>query len=199
MQVIASDKLTFEEMHAQAMRNIQALNERPELLSIGRTILQTLFSTLPPPMKMLRARSLAADLSDLTTPYSACKSGCSHCCHIAVTITDLEAADIARYSGRKADNMKPKARSVEAQRAKYHRVPCPFLVEGRCSIYAVRPVACRLAFNMADIPQACDTAESAQVPYLNMGQIHDAFAYAFRKSRWGDIRDFFKPGMSNEQ
>ncbi len=40
-----------------------------------------------------------------------------------------------------------------------HRMPCPLLVEGRCSVYEDRPVACRGHFAAGESPDACNDAD----------------------------------------
>lgn len=70
----------------------------------------------------------------------ACHTGCSDCCHVRLTITAVEAAairdEIATWS---ADRRAALARSIEVAPAEH----CAALVEGRCAIYAARPVVCR--------------------------------------------------------
>src|SRR5690606_36919700 len=85
----------------------------------------------------------------------ACKAGCDHCCYQPVGVTAPEALAIF-------DHLK-QTRSVEALAqltahvAKRHEQtrdlsaaerfspeqPCPFLESGHCSVYEVRPLACR--------------------------------------------------------
>jgi hypothetical protein len=85
----------------------------------------------------------------------ACRLACSHCCyqavgvsapevfaiydHLRVTSSPSELEAIARRI-RDADD---KTRGMtSAQRFSPH-LPCPFLENDRCSIYEVRPLACR--------------------------------------------------------
>jgi hypothetical protein len=88
-------------------------------------------------------------------PGFACAAGCAWCCHQQVAVAPAEAVAIARHVLR---NFPPpalaalKARLAEldrrtrglgvAQRARL-KVPCAFVADGRCSIYAVRPLRCR--------------------------------------------------------
>src|SRR5262245_40191399 len=68
----------------------------------------------------------------------ACRAGCGACCHQRVAVLPAEADAIARHvlahdPGRRARLMA----------ARGERDPCPFLDDGACAIYAVRPLRCR--------------------------------------------------------
>ena len=85
----------------------------------------------------------------------ACKAGCDHCCYQSVGVTPpealaiqdhlrktLPAADLAAVAAHIADrNERTRGLSSNDRFSPEH--PCPFLREGRCSIYEVRPLACR--------------------------------------------------------
>ncbi len=97
----------------------------------------------------------------------ACKAGCDHCCYQPVGVTAPEALAIF-------DHLK-QTRSVEALAqltahvAKRHEQtrdlsaaerfspeqPCPFLESGHCSVYEVRPLACR-GMNSLDADDCAD-------------------------------------------
>jgi Fe-S-cluster containining protein len=85
----------------------------------------------------------------------ACKSGCAWCCYQGVALIPVEAVAIARHIEA---SFTPEARAAlderlartqeQAQGLSMHArarlmLACPFLVDGRCSIYAVRPFRCR--------------------------------------------------------
>src|SRR6185369_9752216 len=85
----------------------------------------------------------------------ACRAGCDHCCHQPVGLTPPEALAIAAHLRQR---LAPEALALVAARLA-QRVsdtrglssaarfspdhPCPFLDRARCSIYEVRPLACR--------------------------------------------------------
>jgi Fe-S-cluster containining protein len=127
-------------------------------------------------------------------PHTACRKGCSHCCHIAALISDVEAQRIGEAIRRKPVKTGAFPPDVEGLRDKYFGVPCTFLKGGRCSIYEVRPLACRLHFNMADDPLFCSTAIAPQnslVPALNLHGVDRALFFVTMGSPHADIRDFF--------
>lgn len=91
-----------------------------------------------------------------TASKFACRSGCSFCCYAKVSVTPVEVLRIANYLKEtlSADEYKAVyARLVELDnvsrgldvdaRWKLRR-PCALLTEdGMCSVYSVRPLACR--------------------------------------------------------
>jgi len=69
-----------------------------------------------------------------------CSTGCSDCCHVRLTVTGVEAREIREELARwTADQRRElaKAAAVPSDR-------CAALdANGRCRIYAVRPIVCR--------------------------------------------------------
>lgn len=140
---------------------------------------------------------LAERVSQAVKPHSACRRDCNHCCHIAVAVSEFEARQIGKAIGREvivpADLDGTGAGVVD----KYKGVPCPFLADGACSIYAHRPVACRVHFNLADDESMCSLevpSQESAVPNLNLGAFWLSNAWAFGVHKQGDIRDFFGAG-----
>lgn len=107
----------------------------------------------------------------------ACKAGCSYCCHaevkalapeifaIAKAIQQLPTVEIDSIKQRLADhaNQQPKASTWN------QRPACPFLVEGLCSIYAIRPAVCRRAHSLDKDACASSQPEIPQVLGLSLG------------------------------
>ncbi len=87
----------------------------------------------------------------------ACARGCSHCCttHQTIPVYPLELVGLSWYVTEK---MRGSERNVlkEQLRDYQENGPCPFLIEGACSVHPMRPVACR-QFNVFDRP--CDEGE----------------------------------------
>lgn len=73
----------------------------------------------------------------------SCKKGCSNCCktHKDIPVYPLELIGIYWYS---IEKMTAHVRQkLKKQLALHEKPDCPFLVDESCSIYPVRPVACR--------------------------------------------------------
>jgi Fe-S-cluster containining protein len=101
------------------------------------------------------------DAVPATEPFS-CAAGCAACCHRQIVCTIPEAIGIAAWLG---DGEKTRvqaaarqlhdetARMDESQRIRTG-LPCPLLVDGQCSVYETRPLACRALYSFDR--QACD-------------------------------------------
>ena len=80
-----------------------------------------------------------------------CRRGCTYCCHVNVIATPLEAARLAvrLRAGRRLDLERAvlaageRLAGLDARARLAHKAPCPLLVEDACSLYEVRPLACR--------------------------------------------------------
>jgi Fe-S-cluster containining protein len=136
-------------------------------------------------------------IADKLAPHSACKRGCSYCCNQSVAISAWEAARIGRASGRTPANVVGFSASTDfsAIPREHSGTPCPFLKGGECSVYDVRPLACRIHFNMGDDPEQCDIINSpgAKVPYFHSKPLLFATAAMFINAdvKYADVRAFF--------
>lgn len=76
--------------------------------------------------------------------FSVCQSGCAYCCKIPVDVSQVEAELISKHV-KKSNNSFSNLRKVHN---KYSY--CPFLDQENaiCSIYTVRPLACRCFYTM---------------------------------------------------
>jgi uncharacterized protein len=87
----------------------------------------------------------------------ACAKGCSSCCktHKDIPAYPLELIGISWYVTEK---MKGVGRELLRQQLESYKKddPCPFLMEGACSVHPVRPMACR-QFNVFGKP--CEEGE----------------------------------------
>jgi Fe-S-cluster containining protein len=74
----------------------------------------------------------------------ACIKGCSNCCitHRDIPVYPLELVGITWYVAEKVAGSE---RDMLKQQLENHgeEKPCPFLLKGACSIYPMRPIACR--------------------------------------------------------
>jgi Fe-S-cluster containining protein len=85
----------------------------------------------------------------------ACRAGCTWCCHFSVDVRAVEAFSILDFVERSL-SAEDKERifseirvnsaamqGLDALERMRHNVKCPFLNQGRCSIYEARPQTCR--------------------------------------------------------
>jgi Fe-S-cluster containining protein len=85
----------------------------------------------------------------------ACKAGCSWCCHFSVDVRPVEVFSILEFVEQHlAPSEQSRVRNEIAANAAVleklsdlervqRNLKCPFLNEGRCTIYAARPQTCR--------------------------------------------------------
>lgn len=89
-----------------------------------------------------------------------CKRGCSYCCHQPATTFAFEAIRIAevlratraeRELKTLVDKMETRVRGFEggSVRKNVNKTPCPLLENDQCSVYANRPLTCRLAHSFS--------------------------------------------------
>lgn len=150
-------------------------------------------------------------------PVSACRKGCSHCCNIGVMVYEQEAQIIGRAIGVKpktphpdvvfdvsyASNEADTHSKIDILTNEFLGTPCTFLKEGSCSIYADRPMNCRLQINIDVDETLCELVPggSIPVPYLNVENSRSVYAMAMARksdggSRMSDLRHFFPKGLS---
>lgn len=77
----------------------------------------------------------------------ACGPGCCHCCTQPIPLTPLEILALRLFvelelAPSKRDDLKAAFALFRGDRAALEST-CPFLLEGRCGVYPVRPIACR--------------------------------------------------------
>lgn len=148
---------------------------------------------------LVRMRRLADRIATAIAPHSVCRKGCAHCCNIAVAMSDLEARVIGAEIGVVPRKTAGVASATKADRTQFtlshFGEPCPFQVDGACSIYASRPLSCRLHFNIGDSPFFCSTdiaPEDSIVPNLDLTMFWIGLAAVTEGAVHGDIRDFFR-------
>lgn len=110
-------------------------------------------------------------------PRVRCGKGCDFCCSRIVVASRIEALGLIDYmlgyASRSVDDLRalvsPHAAALKQflnERAEaddrdatwFSRgTPCPFLVDGACSVYEARPLSCR-AYHSTDEPEKCREA-----------------------------------------
>lgn len=151
-------------------------------------------------VKRTKLSELADDINAALAQHTPCHEGCSSCCKLVTMVYEHEAERLANASGRKMRRLTFSSREVALQKAQHHNgKECPFLIENQCSVYADRPVICRLHNSLHKDASLCDvTAPLAQrvarpsfdpdyveVPYHQLNMAHRP------TEPWGAIHDFF--------
>lgn len=121
--------------------------------------------------------------------FSPCKRGCSHCCHIEVSISELEAEYIRKHEGIKT------ARRPATGGYTYGS-PCPFLKKGSCSIYRSRPFVCRRHVTVDESSKWCriDFCNSIKLTFPRFSEVETVYGILVQESdyiRRFDIRELF--------
>lgn len=147
--------------------------------------------------------TIAERLSQLITPYTPCRKGCNHCCYMATAVSKFEADMIGRYLGRDpADAGQPGEdyeKDVGTMRDKWTGQRCTLLGEdGKCTVYPVRPIACRVHHNFAKDEENCRMvgvgARRMSTPAINLDGFQLTAAYVLGIQggyAYADIRDWF--------
>lgn len=148
--------------------------------------------------KANRMCQIADELAAMVAPIAPCKKNCAHCCYQAVEISKWEAERIAKFSKRKMADFAGYEMGKMQHRAaidKYNGVACPFLKDDNCSIYAVRPLMCRIHFSIGPNAELCNTIAhcGASIPQFNFTQLHlyQGMIFVINNNPFGDIRHWF--------
>jgi Fe-S-cluster containining protein len=151
--------------------------------------------------KLSKVYRLIDELGGAAASFVACKAGCAACCHMNVTVSALEAKQITAATGRRASQIDV-TRSHDL--AEFDGVPCPFLLDSKCSIYEVRPFACRRHVSFDTNAYWCEPGRSRehQMPMVGFDGLEAAFFDVTRRREGGvfaDIRDFFSAPIEKRE
>ena len=163
---------TKEEIHSQALANLHTISTRMEGLSPWHSAMQVAVSHKTQIAKFQNLKQIATKISEIGAPLTACKNGCSYCCYQAVSVSELEARDISKLTGRRY--VKPQVTDIKEDRQRFAGVPCVFLEKGQCSIYEARPLICRTHLNLSNNKDICKIGDplSHDVPYLDTSPLN---------------------------
>jgi Fe-S-cluster containining protein len=142
-------RFDFPAMFAHTRALLRSLGKRPDAARL---------------MQATRAYHAGFERSLLSFPppeTTACRAGCSMCCHnwISVTLPEvLLIADWLRANQKTVSHERIVAAAETGMNRNRDerlalRLACPLLAEGLCSVYGVRPLACRAFFSLS--LQAC--------------------------------------------
>lgn len=186
--------MKLEEARLGAKKNFdQLVSEIPKRLSDREDgfLAQIEKAKISPKKKLESLYSFMNDLYQFASRFTPCKKGCNSCCHYSVTVSEIEIAYIEKHGGKRRN------KSLGPKRD-YHGSPCPFLVNGGCSIYEFRPFVCRRHVTLIPTSHWCDPVRSNDetFPLLEFSNINKAYDLIRRESssyEMYDIRQVFQP------
>lgn len=148
-----------------------------------------------PNSKLTKIYALVDELGAAAKDFVACQHGCSACCHMNVTISVIEAKQIETATGRVRAAL---SSSPTHTLGEFSGRPCPFLEDYSCSIYQVRPFACRkhVSFDTTSFWCQPERSHVKEMPMIGFSGVEEAYSDVSGRHRHGlfaDIRDFF-PG-----
>jgi Fe-S-cluster containining protein len=142
-------------------------------------------SKLTPLKKLAAIYEFLDDLAKYIAP-TPCRKGCSSCCHYAVSISEVEVQFIEQVAKKKRLKVGREPRDFNGQ-------PCPFLVNGACSIYSARPYSCRRHHSLAPTAEWCAPEKSFAGDFARAqsSEAQLAFDLVREMRSLGDIRQVF--------
>lgn len=129
-------------------------------------------------------------------PAIACRKGCGFCCHVTITATAPEIFLIANflrdqyrddleallYRVQAADH---KTRGLSAPERPLRKIPCVMLKDNACSIYAVRPGACRgLVSPSATV---CERGYNGENVAIDIPTVWTSIRHAHKQALWAAL------------
>lgn len=181
------------ELHRSLEARMQRIaNRHPWLQHLDRAVQAIVTADLSHRQRYLRLRALADRIQAAVEPEAACHRGCSACCTIQVEMTGWEAGLLAKELGLTL-LVPDKPHDAASKVSQLSGAACGFLKDGQCSIYAARPLACRLHHSLGPDATMCQSdvpLENSIVPRLNLRIYWLGYAMCSAGTAVGDIADF---------
>lgn len=136
------------------------------------------------------------ELHDRFSPIFTCSKGCSYCCYPNVTVMPIEAELIRNYvlDHFNSDRQSMIINQINEQKENYishvgfekmdpeiadklqneylsKQIPCPFLIDCQCIIYAVRPFVCRAMATTAHSDKCKNDEEKMHFDPYNINNV----------------------------
>lgn len=135
--------------------------------------------------------AVAADIIAKSGAVPSCGKGCAHCCSLLCTCTFVESLLIAETLIEKGELEELLPRLREAAKATDYpgvntgsyfskNIPCVFLKDGACSIYEIRPSACRFHFAISP-PEQCSPEAKTGTTQLDLQRLEQSVWMASRE------------------
>jgi Fe-S-cluster containining protein len=140
---------------------------------------------------------------------ATCKKGCAWCCHQAVFGVTHELLYIhdhllENFGEKRRRGFLEKAKNKSTQTLHHSleeqlklRLSCPFLVEGACAIYPVRPMACRIYLSAS--LAACIREHNEPANRQFIPELFDFPLHAGRMLNEGFVAYLKQVGMRSEE
>jgi Fe-S-cluster containining protein len=146
--------------------------------------------SVAPLMTFLYA-NMAATEARMRHVAVACRAGCSHCCNGFVAATTPEVLFVARAVTAQTAAAIARAAAATRDKSPDQRermvTPCPLLADNRCTVYDVRPLACRT--EVSTDAEACRRAHIAlSGEPLPRPIVYSAFRRAYYVALAGALR-----------
>lgn len=187
-QTITEAERSQKNAEANFVRVARALPER--IAAREEKLLDEFTDTDEPPLERLkRLYAFMDELYRYVNRHTPCRRGCDACCHYSVSVSELEASWIELNTPH--ERSRP-LKGIEQP----HGTPCPFLDDGECSIYSVRPFLCRRHVTLDDDARWCaiDVCHDVELPQLNFSEVQAVYERIIaecQQSEHADIRAWF--------
>jgi len=133
-------------------------------------------------------------VSDRYRAEMACGPGCSSCCHAWLSVCGVERAQltaaIAALPDDKRAELAARGREQQAREQQGRDARCALLdADGRCSVYAQRPLVCRTQGLALRYPQGFIPAASVRVRLAHGEVTHCPLNFGERAPEAADVLD----------